>query len=171
MTLDRPHTLVFAIGPVQGFIAQARRTRDLWAGSFLLSWLAGKAMRAVVDELKGEIVVPAVDTDPLFCALGGDCPDGTPFIGSLPNQFTARVPAGTPQTACRDVVAAAVTGAWTGLGEAVWDAFVKPEGAEQAKGGARGVARPVGRSDDPFLGCDVGAGSRGGKSPAAITAP
>ena len=30
------------LGPVQGFIRQARRTRDLWAGSFLLSWLSGK---------------------------------------------------------------------------------------------------------------------------------
>jgi hypothetical protein len=37
----------FHIGPVQGFIAQARRTRDLWAGSFLLSWLAAQAMAAV----------------------------------------------------------------------------------------------------------------------------
>ncbi|MBA5248658.1 MAG: hypothetical protein FE834_03865, partial [Gammaproteobacteria bacterium] len=29
-------TLHFSLGPVQGFIGQARRTRDLWAGSFLL---------------------------------------------------------------------------------------------------------------------------------------
>ncbi|MDQ3773077.1 MAG: hypothetical protein M3461_01130 [Pseudomonadota bacterium] len=31
--------LHFTLGPVQGFVAQARRTRDLWGGSFLLSWL------------------------------------------------------------------------------------------------------------------------------------
>ena len=37
----------FSIGPVQGFLAQARRTRDFWAGSFLLSWLSGVAMLAV----------------------------------------------------------------------------------------------------------------------------
>ncbi|HMX54263.1 MAG: type III-B CRISPR-associated protein Cas10/Cmr2, partial [Candidatus Accumulibacter sp.] len=31
--------LEIAIGPVQGFIAAARRSRDLWAGSHLLSEL------------------------------------------------------------------------------------------------------------------------------------
>ncbi len=36
--------LQFTLGPVQGFVAQARRTRDFWAGSFLLSYLTGKAM-------------------------------------------------------------------------------------------------------------------------------
>lgn len=29
-------TFHFTLGPVQGFVAQARRTRDFWAGSFLL---------------------------------------------------------------------------------------------------------------------------------------
>jgi CRISPR-associated protein Cmr2 len=36
--------LHFSLGPVQGFVAQARRTRDFWAGSFILSYLAGQAM-------------------------------------------------------------------------------------------------------------------------------
>ncbi|MEZ5479145.1 MAG: type III-B CRISPR-associated protein Cas10/Cmr2 [Thiolinea sp.] len=27
----------FTLGPVQSFVAQARRTRDFWAGSFILS--------------------------------------------------------------------------------------------------------------------------------------
>ena len=39
--------LHFSLGPVQGFVVQARRTRDLWAGSFLLSRLALEAMWAV----------------------------------------------------------------------------------------------------------------------------
>ena len=42
-------TLHFTLGPVQGFVSQARRTRDLWAGSFLLSYLSGHAMKAVLD--------------------------------------------------------------------------------------------------------------------------
>ena len=50
--------LMVSIGPVQGFVAQARRTRDLWAGSFLLSWLTGKAM-AAVTAAGGRILVPA----------------------------------------------------------------------------------------------------------------
>jgi len=40
----------FALGPVQGFVAQARRTRDLWSGSFILSYLSGCAMNAVREE-------------------------------------------------------------------------------------------------------------------------
>ncbi|MGI6709155.1 MAG: type III-B CRISPR-associated protein Cas10/Cmr2 [Dethiobacteria bacterium] len=45
--------LNFSIGPVQGFIARARKTRDFWAGSFLLSYLAGQAM-AVILENEGQ---------------------------------------------------------------------------------------------------------------------
>ena len=47
----------FTLGPVQGFVAQARRTRDFWAGSFLLSWLAGVAICAV-EKQGGEIIFP-----------------------------------------------------------------------------------------------------------------
>lgn len=43
------HILVIAIGPVQPFIAAARRTRDLWFGSALLSRLAAAAARSVAD--------------------------------------------------------------------------------------------------------------------------
>ncbi len=38
-----------ALGPVQGFIAAARRSRDLWAGSFLLSGCARAAGQALLD--------------------------------------------------------------------------------------------------------------------------
>ena len=44
--------LTVQIGPVQGFISAARKTRDLWAGSFLLSYLAA-AMHAEIDKLSG----------------------------------------------------------------------------------------------------------------------
>jgi len=37
-------------GPVQEFVAQARRTRDLWAGSLLLSHLANKAIDKAEEE-------------------------------------------------------------------------------------------------------------------------
>ena len=54
--------LLFQLGPVQEFIAQARSTRDLWSGSYLLSWLMAstivrimKAENLVFDD----IVMPA----------------------------------------------------------------------------------------------------------------
>jgi len=39
--------LLFSLGPVQSFIAQARKTRDLWLGSFLLSVLMQESMKDI----------------------------------------------------------------------------------------------------------------------------
>lgn len=43
------HLLLFTIGPVQSFIAQARKTQDLYAGSSLLSELIKTAIKALKD--------------------------------------------------------------------------------------------------------------------------
>ncbi|MCB4205239.1 type III-B CRISPR-associated protein Cas10/Cmr2 [Deferribacterales bacterium Es71-Z0220] len=43
--------LVFSITPVQGFIAKARKLRDYWTGSILLSWLAFEGIKWVVENL------------------------------------------------------------------------------------------------------------------------
>lgn len=50
--------LIVALGPVQEFIAQARRTRDLWFGSHLLSELSKAAAAALAHQ--GELVFPAL---------------------------------------------------------------------------------------------------------------
>ncbi|MFZ1754211.1 MAG: type III-B CRISPR-associated protein Cas10/Cmr2 [Caldilineaceae bacterium] len=56
-----------AIGPVQDFIASARRSRDLWYGSWLLSELAKAAARALVDS-NSRLIFPTAlkpsDLDP-----------------------------------------------------------------------------------------------------------
>lgn len=117
----------FTLGPVQGFVAQARRTRDLWAGSFLLSWLAGQAL-ADVRRQGGEIVFPAVadaqgnPADALLAAIERrPLPaDPHPQIGSLPNRFKATVPTDFDPAA----VSAAVQKAWSRLAQAVWHGFV-----------------------------------------------
>jgi CRISPR-associated protein Cmr2 len=49
--------IAVSIGPVQEFIAAARRTRDLWFGSYLLSELA-KAAAASALEMGAELVFP-----------------------------------------------------------------------------------------------------------------
>lgn len=51
---------VLSIGPVQDFIAAARRTRDLWFGSHLLSEISKAAARAVA-EAGGELIFPALE--------------------------------------------------------------------------------------------------------------
>src|SRR5271157_3282768 len=44
------HLIAISVGPVQEFIAAARRTRDLWFGSFLLSELSKAAARAISEK-------------------------------------------------------------------------------------------------------------------------
>lgn len=41
------YVLTLSIGPVQGFIASARRSRDLWSGSWLLSEMAKAAAKSL----------------------------------------------------------------------------------------------------------------------------
>ncbi len=120
--------LHFSLGPVQSFVAQARRTRDLWAGSFLLSWLAGQAM-ADVRRQSGDVVFPVVGdtnnpTDPLIAAIEGQPleHDPHPRIGSLPNRFKATV----PEQFDAGKVMETVRKAWITLAEAVWKTFVEP---------------------------------------------
>lgn len=104
--------LALSIGPVQGFIASARTTSDLWAGSHLLSRLAWEAMRPVCEALGPDAIlfprlrgIPQVDLwlrdqmklpDDLFAdsewMRGGT--DANPlFSAALPNRFVAVVPA------------------------------------------------------------------------------
>jgi CRISPR-associated protein Cmr2 len=74
--------LLFQVGPVQEFIAQARKLRDLWSGSYLISHLAGVALQAVSEASGAEaIVYPAASEAPA---------DRTPCI---PNRFLALLPA------------------------------------------------------------------------------
>lgn len=69
---QKQYMLLFSIGPVQSFITQARKTRDLMLGSFLLSMM----MEAAMHGLKDQLVFPA---DPTIH-------EG---ISNLPNKFVA----------------------------------------------------------------------------------
>ena len=55
--MSERYLLAISIGPVQDFIAAARRTRDLWFGSYMLSEIS-KALAADVERLKGELIFP-----------------------------------------------------------------------------------------------------------------
>lgn len=106
---DQPALLTLSIGPVQGFISQARSTSDLWAGSHLLSCLAWEAMCPIVDELGPDAVlfpslrgVPLLDLwlieqhaawrDRLDSTLFKQSDESPLFAAALPNKFTAIVP-------------------------------------------------------------------------------
>lgn len=76
------------LGPVQTFVAQARRTRDFWAGSFILSWLSSVAMAAVRQQ-KGQIEFPVPDDHFLSWLEGTNHEGNAPQQGSVPNRFKA----------------------------------------------------------------------------------
>ena len=44
------YLFLFSIGPVQSFISQARKTQDLYAGSFILSTLINSVMKKIQDK-------------------------------------------------------------------------------------------------------------------------
>lgn len=109
---DEVALLALSIGPVQGFIAAARTTSDLWAGSHLLSRLAWEAMKPVCEALGPDAIlfprlrgIPLVDLwlrddmglpADLFrkCAWTKGGTDANPlFSAALPNRFVAVVPA------------------------------------------------------------------------------
>lgn len=104
----------FSLGPVQGFVAQARRTRDFWAGSFLLSWLTARAMHAV-EQNGGKIVMPFVTDDKLLARVRQTSGKG-PDVSSLPNNFIAEIPEGFDG----EIATRAVQDAWKALADAVW---------------------------------------------------
>ncbi len=118
--------LQFSLGPVQSFVSQARRTRDLWAGSFLLSYLSGQAMDATIRH-QGKIVFPIVTdgsghiSDPLLEAIHHNKLPG-PRIGTLPNRFAAEIPGDFQPLWCVE----AVQRSWAMIAEAVWTHFVAP---------------------------------------------
>jgi len=55
--LPSPAFLLFTIAPVQSFISKARKTSDLWAGSYMLSYLIWKSMKPIVEKYGPDIIV------------------------------------------------------------------------------------------------------------------
>lgn len=88
------HLLLLTLGPVQEFIAQARRTRDLWYGSHLLSELGRAAARALTAG-GAQLVFPALEQgDPELEPCPAPLrPTGRP-PANIPNKLLAIVPAG-----------------------------------------------------------------------------
>lgn len=115
-------TLHFSLGPVQGFVAQARRTRDFWTGSFLLSWLTGQAINEVLNA-GGEAIFPNLENDDLMTAIKLDRqPREIPAVATLPNRFMAKVPADFSPEGCRQ----AVIKAWREIAEVVYIQYILP---------------------------------------------
>lgn len=101
--LPNPSFLLFAIGPVQEFIATARKTQDLWSGSYLLSYLSWSAMKVVAEEFGPDSLIfpdlcgqPFADKWLIARGLQIEKPKSEKLSSpTLPNRFLAIIPEGT----------------------------------------------------------------------------
>lgn len=108
---EHPALFTLTFGPVQSWIAQARSTSDLWAGSHLFSRICWEGLKVLCEEFGPDAVVyPVLHGVPLVdlwleqqgVKLPGDLEwkstltDANPlFSAALPNRFVAIVPAGS----------------------------------------------------------------------------
>ena len=92
--MENKQWLSFSLGPVQSFISTARTVRDLWIGSYLLSWLTAHAARAA-HELKATFLEPDVTENPIFqfACSGGKKDIEQLLTPTLPNRFIAEIDA------------------------------------------------------------------------------
>jgi len=93
--------LLCSIGPVQSFIATARKLQDLWMGSFILSYLTWTGIKVVVQKYGPDAVIfPDLYKQPLVdhwlekekgvMTIGYK--EGDLVLPSLPNRFLVIVP-------------------------------------------------------------------------------
>jgi CRISPR-associated protein Cmr2 len=106
------HLLLVTLGPVQEFIAQARRTRDLWYGSHVLSELARAAARALAQG-GAELIFPSLQGGhpELQACLAPLRPSGKP-PQNVANKLLAQAPAGVDPQQLARAVREAVTRYW-----------------------------------------------------------
>ncbi|MCC7429220.1 type III-B CRISPR-associated protein Cas10/Cmr2, partial [bacterium] len=99
---EKPAFLLFALGGTQNYITTARKTQDLWIGSYIFSYLSFKAMEVVFEEFGADsIVFPELLEQPLMdWWLNKNFKDifelktqGLLETPTLPNKFLAILPA------------------------------------------------------------------------------
>ncbi|MDI7261617.1 MAG: type III-B CRISPR-associated protein Cas10/Cmr2, partial [Thermodesulfobacteriota bacterium] len=125
---NRASLFVFNITPVQGFIGQARKLRDFWTGSLILSWLAFEGIRQVIYTLGSDhLLYPSVIGQPMVNELLSkesgltwlaSQTESSSFrdVASFPNKFVCLVPTGNEQQMAEDIKKA-INNAWSDLGE------------------------------------------------------
>ena len=128
--LPHPCLLVFSVGPVQSFIAEARRTQDLWMGSYLLSYLTWSAICAVIENAGPDaILYPALRGQPLVDhwlwtqSLLPEKPDLNDLaVATIPNKFVALLPTDQAESLAKQATEA-VQKTWRGIAEHVREKF------------------------------------------------
>lgn len=113
------HLLLITLGPVQEFIAQARRTRDLWYGSHLLSELARAGAKALA-EAGAHLILPALEKgDPELAPCEGFLRASGKPPAPIANKLLAELPAGLDPEKTARAARAAVIAHWKRLADDV----------------------------------------------------
>ena len=131
-SLKDPALLAFSIAPVQSFIASARRTGDLWMGSYLLSYLTWQAVKAVVEKLGPDhVLYPSLLGQPLVDKwlhdrriLSQEPDEKLLRLATFPNKFMALVPAEEANNIAEEAEEA-VYQEWQRLADRVWRALLR----------------------------------------------
>jgi len=122
---------VFSITPVQQFISRARKLRDYWTGSLLLSWLACEGIKWVMDNLGPDhILYPSLVDQPLVMeylkTLSGfeNLVDkyrlnNSNDIATFPNKFLFAIPLSSAEEIC-NAISFQIKQRWNELGTIVF---------------------------------------------------
>ncbi len=122
---NKLYLVALALGPVQDFIAAARRTRDLWFGSFLLSEISKAAAYYLYTQGKtgqsSGLIFPATDNpeeDLKPCKTNLDKSGHPPF--NVPNKILAVIETNDPKEILKQAKNAAKD-RWIELAQAIFD--------------------------------------------------
>lgn len=136
---QEPYLLTFSIGPIQDFISEARKGRDLWISSFLLADLIFHAMKPLITQYGPDAVVYPdlrgnARVDNWLFEEQRDCmprevqTQPTTHAALLPGMFVAIVPRGAessehlrPLESIARQCEAALTERWKKLADVVRD--------------------------------------------------
>ena len=65
--LQNKSIAIFTIGPVQSFISAAKKTKEFWSGSYLLSYLIWQALEVVIDKASQDnVIFPYLEEQPFY---------------------------------------------------------------------------------------------------------
>jgi CRISPR-associated protein Cmr2 len=106
---------VFSITPVQQFISSARKLRDYWTGSLLLSWLAFEGIKWVMENQGPDhVLYPSLVDQPLVMEYLKDQPgfespadkyrlNSSNDIATFPNKILFTVPLSSAEEICSSI--------------------------------------------------------------------
>lgn len=130
--------LSFSITPVQPFIVKARKLRDYWTGSVLLSWLAFEGLRWVMEHLGPDhLLYPSLIDQPLvnrylrdnWKMVDIESLSENSDIASLPNKFLCLVPYDQAESIAL-AISHRIKQSWQALCSQVLETLVRVTGEE-----------------------------------------